>query len=153
MTNEDVYIAATEQNWIISHMNGRSYRQLLADVNGIKAKFHYNNNNNNTNVLIKVTLSRKRCRGTVQKLKISRRCQPWAVELLVGCRLFLFQQWNMLQLLKNSQSTFWTTLCPCPCNNIVVILGTLHNKICILLSSESSFSACFTSGSCAKYLL
>jgi len=29
----------------------------------------------NTNVLIKVTLSRKRCRGTVQKLKISRRCQ------------------------------------------------------------------------------
>ena len=26
----------------------------------------------NTNVLIKVTLSRKRCRGTVHKLKISR---------------------------------------------------------------------------------
>ena len=42
----------------------------------------YNTIQYNTNVLIKVTLSRKRCRGTVQKLKISRRCQPWAVELL-----------------------------------------------------------------------
>jgi len=35
--------------------------------------------NTNTNVLIKVTVSRKRCRGTVQKLRISQRCQPWAV--------------------------------------------------------------------------